>query len=99
MWWAVGGWVRRRESNRVPVTAPAGAKELATEEEDHEHHRAGPKEGEEGEGGRIGQAEGLRREAAEELVDIVLHVILNAVLVPPGKIVSTDRKPAFGARG
>jgi len=80
--------VRPSESNRVPITTPAGAKEFAAEVEDDEHHRARSEKREEGEGGGIGQAKGLRREVAEELVDIVLHVILIAVLMPVGKKVT-----------
>jgi hypothetical protein len=74
------------------VTTPAGAEQFAAEEKDREHNGAGSKQRKKRHGGRIGQAEGFGRDAAEELVDFVLHDHHFAMMVPAGKLLAGQGK-------
>jgi hypothetical protein len=73
------------ESDGVPITAPAGAKQLAAEEKDEKHDDAGRGEAQAQNRRAVSHAEGLRKQVAEELADIVLHAHYFAMTMPTGK--------------
>jgi hypothetical protein len=71
--------------NRVPVTAPAGAEELAAAEKEDEHDYAGRGEGEAKDRGAVRHPKVLGEKVVEELADFVLHAHHSAMTMPTGR--------------